>query len=99
MALPAIRAVRHLIGVKALTNLIAIRAKRRVNVGEIKHKIFDALRRNAELEARRIGIDAHDGKVTLHGNVHDWAEVQAAQRAAYSTPGVAEVDNRLVVVP
>ena len=42
---------------------------------------------------------AHDNKVVLHGNVHDWSEVREAQRAAWSTPGVAEVENRLVVVP
>jgi osmotically-inducible protein OsmY len=92
-------AVRHLTGVKAVTNAIAVKPTAPLKVGEVKHRIFEAFRRNAELEARRIGIDAHENKVVLHGNVHDWSEVQEAQRAAWSAPGVAEVENRLVVVP
>ena len=92
-------AVRHLTGVKSITNAISVKPTTPLKVGEVKHRIFEAFRRNAELEARRIGIDAHDNKVVLHGNVHDWAEVREAQRAAWTAPGVAEVDNRLVVVP
>lgn len=92
-------AVKHLVGVKAVSNAITIKPHKAINTGQIKHQIFEAFRRHAELEARRIGIDAKEGKVTLHGNVHNWREVQEAQRAAWSAPGVAEVENRLVVVP
>jgi osmotically-inducible protein OsmY len=91
-------AVRHLTGVTGVTNVISIKPKVRVTPSDVKHRIFEAFRRSAELEARRIGIDAHDGKVVLHGNVHDWSEVQEAQRAAFAAPGVIEVENRLSVV-
>lgn len=91
-------AVHHLTGVRAVTNAISVNPTTPLKVGEVKHRIFEAFRRSAELEARRIGIDAHENKVVLHGTVHDWSEVQEAQRAAWSTPGVAEVENRLVVV-
>ena len=94
----AAAAVRELTGVKGVINSINIRPKQVIKPGEVKQKIFDAFRRNAELEARRIGIDAHDGKVTLRGNVHDWSEVDEAQRAAWAVPGVTEVENRLFVV-
>jgi len=93
------QAVRHLTGVRAVTNAIRIKPHKPIRVGELKHQIFDAFRRNAELDARRIGIDAKDGKVILHGNVRNWNEVREAQRAAWSAPGVADVENRLVVVP
>jgi osmotically-inducible protein OsmY len=92
-------AVRPLTGVKAVTNAIKIKPHKSIKTGEIKHQIFEAFRRNAEIDARRIGIDAKDGKVVLHGNVRNWNEVQEAQRAAWSAPGVAEVDNRLIFVP
>jgi osmotically-inducible protein OsmY len=92
-------AVKHLVGVRAVTNAITVKPTAPLKIGEVKHHIFEAFRRSAELEARRIGIDAHDGKVVLHGNVHDWSEVREAQRAAWSTPGVADVENRLLVVP
>jgi osmotically-inducible protein OsmY len=95
----AAAAVRPLTGVVSVGNRITVRPKVHVSSGDVKRRIFDAFRRSAELEARRIGIDAHDGKIVLHGNVHDWSEVQAAQRAAYAAPGVTEVENRLTVVP
>jgi osmotically-inducible protein OsmY len=62
-------------------------------------RIFDAFRRSGELEACRIGVDARDGKVALHGTLNDYTEVRAAERAAWSVPGVIEVENRLTVVP
>jgi len=93
------RVVRHLTGVRGLSNLIAVKPRLKINPGEVKHQIFEAFRRSADLEARRIGVDAKDGRVVLHGNVHNCAELDEAQRAAWSVPGVAEVENRLAVVP
>jgi osmotically-inducible protein OsmY len=92
------RAVHWLTGVRGVSNSIAIMAKSKISPSDVRQKIFDAMRRNAELEARRIGVDTHDGTVVLHGDVHDWSEVQAAQRAAWAVPGVADVENRLQVV-
>jgi osmotically-inducible protein OsmY len=91
-------AVRALTGVKGVINSVRIKPRALVKPADVKQKIFEAFRRNAELEARRIGVDAREGKVVLHGNVHDWAEAAEAQRAAWSVPGVAEVENRLFVI-
>jgi osmotically-inducible protein OsmY len=93
------RAVRNLSGVRALSNLISVKPQAKISPAEVKREIFDAFRRSADLEARRIGVDTKNGKVVLHGNVQNWTEFDAAQRAAWSVPGVAEVDNQLVVVP
>jgi osmotically-inducible protein OsmY len=91
------RVVRDLIGVVGLTNNIAVRQQARV--ADVEAKIGAALKRSAEIDARRIHVGATDGKVVLTGNVRSWAERQEARRAAWSAPGVMDVDDRIAVVP
>jgi osmotically-inducible protein OsmY len=90
-------AARNIIGVKGITNLITV--KPRVTPTEIQAKIEEALRRIAELDARRITVEVDGSKVVLRGTVHSWAEREAAERAAWSAPGVTEVEDHIVVVP
>jgi osmotically-inducible protein OsmY len=85
--------------VRGLSNLLTVKPRTKLHAGDVRHQIFEAVRRRAELEARRIGVDAKDGRVVLHGNVHNWAEVEEAQRAAWAVPGVTQVENNLEVVP
>jgi len=91
------RAVRRLRGVKGLTNLIQL--QQRVPPAEIKEKIEEAFRRSAELDAARITVETDGGAVILKGTVRSWAERQEAERAAWAAPGVARVDNRIVISP
>lgn len=58
-----------------------------------------ALKRRAEIDARRINGSIEDSKAMLTGNVHSWTEREAAERAVWSAPGVAQVDDRITVVP
>jgi osmotically-inducible protein OsmY len=95
----AARALRNLAGVRGISNLISVKPTTRVSPSDVRREIFDSFRRSADLEARRIGVDVKDSKVVLHGNVHTWSEVEEARRAAWFVPGVAEVQNKLVVVP
>ena len=90
------RAIRNLVGVKGVTNLIAVRPHK-ASVFDVSDKIKEALKRSAELDAERISISARDGTVTLSGTVHSYAERRDAERAAWSAPGVFEVDDRIAV--
>jgi osmotically-inducible protein OsmY len=91
------KAVRDLAGVKGVFNRIEV--KPRASARDVRTKIEDALRRSAEVEARRVIVEAHDGTVELRGNVHSWSEKNEAARAAWAAPGVTRVENNLMVVP
>jgi osmotically-inducible protein OsmY len=90
-------AVRRVRGVKGIINNIAV--KPRVAPMEIRRKIEEALRRAAEIDASRITVETIGSEVILRGSVRSWAERQEAERAAWSAPGVAKVDNRIIVSP
>lgn len=87
--------VRDLRGVRGVSNLIEIRPSAKAS--EIRVKIEDAFRRNAQLDADRVTVEVVGSRVTLHGSVGSWAEKEAAERAAFAAPGVISVDNRIEV--
>jgi len=90
-------AVKYLSNVRGVTDNIKVQPQ--VSTIEVKDKIEDALKRNAEIDARRINVEAADGKVTLRGNVRSWFEKDEAATAAWAAPGVTEVNNQISVVP
>ena len=64
-----------------------------------RHIRTEADRAIADLEARRITVNTHDGQVTLSGSVSSWSERREAVTAAWAAPGVTSVKNDLEVVP
>ena len=93
----ALQAIRNLLGVRGVIDRVSVAP--RVKPAVVKDKIYAALVRNAEVDARRIGVKAKDGHVVLHGNVRSWFEREEAARAAWNIPGVREVENELTVTP
>jgi osmotically-inducible protein OsmY len=94
------KAISALAGVKGVTNNIRVRPLTRpVKAEEVKKEIEQALLRSAQLDARSINVRVMDSKAVLEGTVRSWAEVDEAESAAWSVPGILEVENRLNVVP
>jgi osmotically-inducible protein OsmY len=91
----AAAAVRPLEGVSGIINLSDVTPH--VSTGDVKRRIEDALKRNAEVEAKAIRVDVADGRVTLEGHVHTWPERRAAERAAWSAAGVKTVVDHITV--
>jgi osmotically-inducible protein OsmY len=90
-------AVRKVKGVKGVTNVITVKPK--VQPSELQRKILEAFKRNAEVDANRISVEASGSEVILKGTVRSWIEREEAERVAWSAPGVTKVEDRIVVSP
>jgi osmotically-inducible protein OsmY len=90
-------AVRRIKGVKGVTNLIQLRP--RAQPQDIKKKIEEAFKRNAEVDANRVEVKTNGSEVILEGTVRSWVEREEAERVAWSAPGVTKVEDRIIVSP
>jgi osmotically-inducible protein OsmY len=93
----AANAIRDLIGVRGVRNLI--RVKPEVTAVIIKDVIKKALERSAEIEAAGINIVTEGGRIVLRGKVRSWGERNEVERAVWATPGVMEVKDELIIAP
>jgi len=84
-------------GVMGITNNILL--KPRVSTSDVKTKIEEALERNAGVDARSVRVEADGTTVKLSGSVRSWVEKDEAEQAAWSAPGVTDVDNRIEIAP
>jgi osmotically-inducible protein OsmY len=99
----AANVVRHLLGVKGVSNLLSLTQPIRKSIEptvkpvEVERAIKSAFKRSAVVDANQIRVETADGTVTLSGDVRNLAERDEAERAAWGAPGVITVENQLMV--
>lgn len=89
--------MRILKAVKGVTNKIIVKAQ--VECDGVAGRIEEAFKRNAEIDAKQVSVEAREGKIILKGTVRSCAERDEAQRAAWAAPGVTAVENNIQVAP
>ncbi len=89
------KAVRKLSGVLGVNNRLTLSP--RVDIVDIRKRIEEALKRNAEVDAKDIHVKVDGDVVRLDGKVHLWRERKLVERAAWSVPGVMRVEDHLLL--
>jgi osmotically-inducible protein OsmY len=89
-------AIRSLKGVVEVSNAITLE-KLDVPAAQVKENVEAALQRRATGEANSIHVDTSGGKVTLTGHASSWRSMADAEDAAWATPGVTQVVDRLQI--
>jgi osmotically-inducible protein OsmY len=82
-------------GVKGINNNITIKPS--LNVNEIKHEISAAFHRSANVDSKKVKVDVEGTHVTLSGTVRSYLEKKEAEQAAWRAPGVATVENKILI--
>lgn len=88
-------ALRSLVGIKGLLNLIQIRPS--VEPRDVTRHIEAALRRCAQNHPKSISVVVNGGTVTLSGELESWRERHAVRRAAWSAPGIRNVVDQMTI--
>jgi osmotically-inducible protein OsmY len=92
------KAVTNLAGVRGVTNRIEVKPPT-VYPYDVRTAIEEALERQAARNAGRVQLEVHDGRVSVSGVVHSWAERRAVIGAATGTAGVHKVEDHLRIEP
>ncbi len=93
----AAASVRHLLGVRGVSNAIDLRP--RTEARDVKVKIEAALQRLAHRDTQDIAVAVNDGTVTLSGTAHSYLERDTIESAAWNAPGVRHVVDHIMVAP
>ena len=91
------RQVRHVRSVIGVTNDVEVRPA--VSAVQVEEQIEEALRRQADLDARSIRVEVSDHTARIYGHVHSVHEAQAIRKAAAAAPGVARVESYVTITP
>jgi osmotically-inducible protein OsmY len=71
---------------------------RRPHAHDVEKSIEKAFKRNAKIDAKGLTVGTSDGTVMLSGEVRSWAEHDEAVAAAWSAPGIVDVEDDIRVV-
>ena len=93
----AFNAIKDLIGIKSIINKIVIKQSAKVDASQIQQHIIEEFERHARLDANKIKVIVVGDKVTLEGKVTHFSEIDDAEDAAWSTPGVQKVENNITI--
>jgi osmotically-inducible protein OsmY len=93
----AARAIGTIIGIRAVHN--ELRLTHRASAADAKERIQNALLRDAIVDAGAVTVTVEDNDVTLTGTVRSAHEKDRAAEAAWASPNVTHVHNRLTVEP
>ena len=67
------------------------------DAASIKESVKKAYERSATIDGHRLSVKTSDGTVTIEGSVSSRTERDAAVAAAWASPGVRRVEDRMVV--
>jgi len=88
---------RHTRGVRGVRNHIVLKPKAIERA--VRHRIVEALHRNANVDARHITVTVVGDRAILTGTAGTSLQRETAERAAAAAPGIAQVENRIAVDP
>jgi osmotically-inducible protein OsmY len=91
------RQVRHVRGVIGVTNDVEVRPA--ASAVQVEEQIEEALRRQAELDARSVRVEVSDHTARIYGHVHTLHEAEVIRKAAAAAPGVSRVESYVAVTP
>jgi osmotically-inducible protein OsmY len=91
------KAVRHIRGVRQVLNHVTIEPRGLER--DVRHRIVEALHRNASVDAAHIAVSISGSRAVLTGSVASWPQRESAERAVADAPGITEVENRILVEP
>lgn len=91
------RAIEDMPSVEGVFSKITL--KPRASAANTESMVKRALLRNASLDANTITVSVVGNKVILHGEVASYAEKKQAGIAAWSSPHVTDVDNKITIRP
>ncbi len=89
------RSVQHFRGVRNVNSLITLSA--RPSASDAEERIRGAILRNAAVDANAVSVKIEGTRAILTGTVRSWPEKSQAADAAWASPHVTTVDNRIEV--
>lgn len=88
-------AVRYLVGVKAVVDLVTLGTH--TEADKVKAAIQRTLQRTIDHDLKNLVVEENDGVITLRGEASSWLEREEVERAALKEFGVSEVHNEILV--